>query len=98
MIVSYPLVPSPEEVRYAWQSNPTVALFNGAGLPASLPLELMPGPDDRSSEAIRYLHALPLGWSDRPCRPPSADPAFGAGPGCAKKHGSAMIPLLSHAP
>jgi len=34
MIVPSLLVPSPEEVRYAWQSNPAVALFNGAGLPA----------------------------------------------------------------
>lgn len=34
VIVSSPSVPNPKEVRYAWQSNPTVTLFNGAGLPA----------------------------------------------------------------
>lgn len=28
-------VPSPKEVRYAWQSNPAATLFNGAGLPAA---------------------------------------------------------------
>jgi sialate O-acetylesterase len=34
ILVSSPLVPSPKEVRYAWQSNPAATLFNGAGLPA----------------------------------------------------------------
>ncbi|HEY1805275.1 MAG TPA: sialate O-acetylesterase [Terracidiphilus sp.] len=34
VIVSSPDVPSPKEVRYAWQSNPEATLFNGAGLPA----------------------------------------------------------------
>jgi sialate O-acetylesterase len=33
VIVSSPDVPSPKEVRYAWQSNPEATLFNGAGLP-----------------------------------------------------------------
>ena len=35
VIVSSPTVPNPKEVRYAWQSNPAAALFNGAGLPAA---------------------------------------------------------------
>ena len=35
IVVSSPLVPSPKEVRYAWQSNPAATLFNGAGLPAA---------------------------------------------------------------
>ena len=35
VVVSSPLVPSPKEVRYAWQSNPAATLFNGAGLPAT---------------------------------------------------------------
>jgi len=35
VIVSSPEVPAPQEVRYAWQSNPPATLFNGAGLPAS---------------------------------------------------------------
>ena len=34
VVVSSPSVPNPREVRYAWQSNPTATLFNGAGLPA----------------------------------------------------------------
>jgi sialate O-acetylesterase len=34
VVVSSPSVPSPKEVRYAWQSNPAATLFNGAGLPA----------------------------------------------------------------
>jgi sialate O-acetylesterase len=34
IIVSSPSVPNPQEVRYAWQSNPAATLFNGAGLPA----------------------------------------------------------------
>ena len=34
VIVSSPSVPHPQEVRYAWQSNPPATLFNGAGLPA----------------------------------------------------------------
>ena len=33
--VSSPSVPNPTQVRYAWQSNPTATLFNGAGLPAA---------------------------------------------------------------
>lgn len=32
--VSSASVPSPKEVRYAWQSNPAATLYNGAGLPA----------------------------------------------------------------
>ena len=32
--ISSPEVPHPTQVRYAWQSNPRVALFNRAGLPA----------------------------------------------------------------
>jgi sialate O-acetylesterase len=35
VVVSSPSVPSPKEVRYAWQSNPAATLFNGAGLPAA---------------------------------------------------------------
>jgi sialate O-acetylesterase len=35
IIVSSPSVPNPQEVRYAWQSNPAATLFNGAGLPAA---------------------------------------------------------------
>ena len=35
VIVSSPKVLAPQEVRYAWQSNPPATLFNGAGLPAS---------------------------------------------------------------
>ncbi len=35
IVVSSPDVPAPQEVRYAWQSNPPATLFNGAGLPAS---------------------------------------------------------------
>jgi len=35
IIVSSPSVPNPKEVRYAWQSNPSATLFNGAGLPAA---------------------------------------------------------------
>ncbi len=34
VVVSSPSVPHPTQVRYAWQSNPEAALFNGAGLPA----------------------------------------------------------------
>ena len=34
VIVSSPYVPNPQEVRYAWQSNPAATLYNGAGLPA----------------------------------------------------------------
>lgn len=34
VVVSSPSVPDPKEVRYAWQSNPTANLYNGAGLPA----------------------------------------------------------------
>jgi sialate O-acetylesterase len=34
VVVSSASVPSPKEVRYAWQSNPAATLFNGAGLPA----------------------------------------------------------------
>jgi sialate O-acetylesterase len=34
VVVSSPSVPHPQEVRYAWQSNPPATLFNGAGLPA----------------------------------------------------------------
>ena len=35
IVVSSPLVLSPKEVRYAWQSNPATTLFNGEGLPAA---------------------------------------------------------------
>jgi sialate O-acetylesterase len=35
IVVSSPSVPNPREVRYAWQSNPSATLFNGAGLPAA---------------------------------------------------------------
>jgi sialate O-acetylesterase len=35
VVVSSPAVPNPKEVRYAWQSNPSATLFNGAGLPAA---------------------------------------------------------------
>lgn len=31
VVVSSPFVPSPTQVRYAWQSNPAATLFNGAG-------------------------------------------------------------------
>jgi sialate O-acetylesterase len=34
VVVSSPEVPNPQEVRYAWQSNPAATLYNGAGLPA----------------------------------------------------------------
>jgi sialate O-acetylesterase len=34
VVVSSPDVPNPQEVRYAWQSNPAATLYNGAGLPA----------------------------------------------------------------
>ena len=34
IVVSSTSVPSPTQVRYAWQSNPAATLFNGAGLPA----------------------------------------------------------------
>ena len=34
VVVSAPSVPNPTQMRYAWQSNPTATLFNGAGLPA----------------------------------------------------------------
>jgi len=34
VVVSSPSVPAPKEVRYAWQSDPSATLFNGAGLPA----------------------------------------------------------------
>jgi sialate O-acetylesterase len=35
VVVSSPSVPSPTQVRYAWQSNPAATLFNSAGLPAA---------------------------------------------------------------
>lgn len=35
VVVSSPSVPKPVAVRYDWQANPPVTLFNGAGLPAS---------------------------------------------------------------
>jgi len=35
VVVSSPSVPNPTQVRYAWQSNPSATLFNGAGLPAT---------------------------------------------------------------
>jgi sialate O-acetylesterase len=35
VVVSSPVVPHPAQVRYAWQSNPSATLFNGAGLPAA---------------------------------------------------------------
>jgi sialate O-acetylesterase len=35
VVVSSPDVPEPVAVRYGWADNPTVNLYNGAGLPAS---------------------------------------------------------------
>jgi sialate O-acetylesterase len=35
VVVSSPAVRHPTQIRYAWQSNPAAALFNGAGLPAA---------------------------------------------------------------
>ncbi len=35
VIVSSPQVPHPAAIRYAWQSNPAISLFNAAGLPAA---------------------------------------------------------------
>ena len=35
VIVSSPTVPKPVAVRYGWADNPTVNLYNAAGLPAS---------------------------------------------------------------
>ena len=35
IMVSASSVPSPKEVRYAWQANPKATLFNGSGLPAA---------------------------------------------------------------
>jgi sialate O-acetylesterase len=35
IVVSASSVPSPKEVRYAWQANPKATLFNGSGLPAA---------------------------------------------------------------
>lgn len=35
VVVSSPRVPEPLAVRYAWQANPLVTLFNGEGLPAA---------------------------------------------------------------
>jgi sialate O-acetylesterase len=34
VIVSSPDVPTPVAVRYGWANNPTISLYNGAGLPA----------------------------------------------------------------
>ena len=34
IVVSSPIVPQPVAARYAWQSYPSAALYNGAGLPA----------------------------------------------------------------
>ena len=34
VVVSSSEVPNPQEVRYAWQSNPAATLYNCAGLPA----------------------------------------------------------------
>jgi sialate O-acetylesterase len=34
VVLSALSVPDPKEARYAWQSNPSATLFNGAGLPA----------------------------------------------------------------
>ncbi|MGH9762231.1 MAG: hypothetical protein ACREDR_20985 [Blastocatellia bacterium] len=34
IVVSSPMVPEPQAVRYAWQSYPAATLYNGAGLPA----------------------------------------------------------------
>ncbi|HSV13743.1 MAG TPA: sialate O-acetylesterase [Tepidisphaeraceae bacterium] len=34
VIVQSPEVADPQQVRYAWQSNPVATLYNGAGLPA----------------------------------------------------------------
>jgi len=47
VIVSSPSVPNPREVRYAWQSNPSATLLNGAGLPAApFRTDLWPGITD----------------------------------------------------
>lgn len=35
IIVTCNSVPTPKEVRYAWQANPKATLFSGAGLPAA---------------------------------------------------------------
>lgn len=35
IVVSSPAVPKPKDVRHAWFSNPTVNLYNAAGLPAA---------------------------------------------------------------
>lgn len=35
VLVSSPLVAAPRSVRYGWADNPTVSLYNAAGLPAS---------------------------------------------------------------
>jgi sialate O-acetylesterase len=35
VVVSSPEVAEPKFVRYAWEQNPNVNLFNGAGIPAS---------------------------------------------------------------
>lgn len=35
VVVSSPAVPKPKDVRHAWFSNPTVNLYNAAGLPAA---------------------------------------------------------------
>lgn len=34
IVVSSPMVPEPQAVRYAWQSYPAATLYNGTGLPA----------------------------------------------------------------
>jgi sialate O-acetylesterase len=35
VLVSSPQVAAPRSVRYGWADNPTVSLYNAAGLPAS---------------------------------------------------------------
>lgn len=34
VVVTSPDVPAPEAIRYAWYNNPSMTLYNGAGLPA----------------------------------------------------------------
>ncbi|MDD4061832.1 MAG: hypothetical protein PHW08_14175, partial [Kiritimatiellae bacterium] len=35
VVLSSPEIPCPSKVRYAWDDDPEVSLFNGEGLPAS---------------------------------------------------------------
>jgi hypothetical protein len=62
MIVPSPLVPSPKEDSYAWQSNPVATLFNGAGMWSPNRLFRL-----RPALTILCLHILLLGWRANPC-------------------------------